>query len=76
MAKRAVGLKTCRYDAIGTAFAGLPFIFVGHNQKIGWGITQAGSDAEDLYILTESGDGYTVDGSTKAFDIRAFDMMM
>lgn len=63
-----------RYNAIGTAFAGLPFIFVGHNQKVGWGMTQAGSDVQDLYILTPSGDGYTLDGSTKAFETRALDM--
>lgn len=64
-----------RYNAIGTAFAGLPFIFVGHNQKIGWGINQAGSDVQDLYILTTSGDGYTLDGSTKAFETRALDVV-
>ena len=59
-----------RYEAIGTAYAGLPFIFVGHNRKIGWGMSQAGSDVQDLYVLTASGDGYTLDGATKAFETR------
>ena len=67
------GIVVYRYNAIGTAFAGLPFIFVGHNEKIGWGMTQAGSDVQDLYVLAKSGDGYTLDGSTKAFETRALD---
>ena len=69
MANRGCG--TCSYNAIGTAFAGLPFIVVGHNEKIGWGMTQAGSDVQDLYILTTNGDGYTLDGAAKAFETSA-----
>ncbi len=37
-------------------------------------MTQAGSDVQDLYVLTKSGDGYTLDSSTKAFETRALDV--
>ena len=37
-------------DVIGASFPGTPGIVIGHNQHIAWGITNAVSDVEDLYI--------------------------
>src|SRR5260221_829785 len=37
-------------DVIGVSFPGAPGIVIGHNQYIAWGITNAISDVEDLYI--------------------------
>jgi penicillin amidase len=37
-------------DAIGASFPGAPGIVIGHNQYIAWGVTNAVSDIEDLYI--------------------------
>ena len=37
-------------DAIGASFPGTPGIVIGHNQYIAWGVTNAPSDIEDLYI--------------------------
>ncbi len=37
-------------DVIGASFAGSPGIIIGHNQQIAWGITNAVSDVQDLYI--------------------------
>ncbi|HYF63284.1 MAG TPA: penicillin acylase family protein, partial [Herpetosiphonaceae bacterium] len=34
----------------GAAFPGVPGVLIGHNERIGWGITNAGIDAQDLYI--------------------------
>ncbi len=37
-------------DVIGASFPGTPGIVIGHNQYIAWGLTNAISDVEDLYI--------------------------
>jgi len=37
-------------DVIGASFPGTPTIVIGHNQHIAWGLTNAISDIEDLYI--------------------------
>jgi penicillin amidase len=37
-------------DVIGASFPGSPGIIIGHNQYIAWGMTNAVSDVEDLYI--------------------------
>ncbi|HKF36137.1 MAG TPA: penicillin acylase family protein [Ktedonobacteraceae bacterium] len=37
-------------DVIGASFPGAPGIVIGHNRYIAWGITNAISDVEDLYI--------------------------
>src|SRR5215471_652704 len=37
-------------DVIGVSFPGTPGIVIGHNQFIAWGLTNAVSDVEDLYI--------------------------
>lgn len=37
-------------DVTGVSFPGSPGIIIGHNQHIAWGVTNAISDIEDLYI--------------------------
>lgn len=37
-------------DVAGASFPGAPGIVIGHNQYIAWGLTNAVSDIEDLYI--------------------------
>jgi penicillin amidase len=37
-------------DVIGASFPGTPGIVIGHNQHIAWGLTNAVSDVQDLYI--------------------------
>ncbi|HLX59424.1 MAG TPA: penicillin acylase family protein [Ktedonobacteraceae bacterium] len=37
-------------DVIGASFPGAPGIVIGHNQRVAWGLTNAVSDVEDLYI--------------------------
>ena len=34
----------------GVSLAGVPLVLVGHNDRIGWGITLAYTDAEDLFV--------------------------
>ncbi|HVB25284.1 MAG TPA: penicillin acylase family protein [Ktedonobacteraceae bacterium] len=37
-------------DVVGASFPGAPGVVIGHNKHIAWGVTNAISDVEDLYI--------------------------
>jgi penicillin amidase len=37
-------------DVVGASFPGVPGIIIGHNRYVAWGVTNAVSDVEDLYI--------------------------
>jgi len=43
-------LKSGNFDVAGVTLPGLPFVVVGHNQRIGWGFTNVGPTVEDDYI--------------------------
>jgi penicillin amidase len=38
------------HDVVGASFPGAPGIIIGHNRYVAWGVTNAVSDVEDLYI--------------------------
>jgi penicillin amidase len=38
------------YNVVGVTLPGVPFVIVGHNQRIAWGITNLGADVEDVYL--------------------------
>jgi penicillin G amidase len=39
-------------DAAGVTLPGLPYVIVGHNQRIAWGFTNVGPTVEDVYVET------------------------
>jgi len=41
---------TGSFDVAGVTLPGIPFVIVGHNQRIGWGFTNVGPTVEDDYI--------------------------
>lgn len=45
-----VGLHGGRFDTTGFSFPGLPFVIVGQNRRIAWGITNLNADVQDLYL--------------------------
>jgi len=55
------------FNAIGVSFPGVPFVIIGHNESIAWGITNSGADVQDLYIekLNSSKDMYLDKGEWK-----------
>jgi penicillin amidase len=57
-------LRCGNYDVAGVTLPGLPFVIVGHNQRIAWGFTNVGGTVEDLYIETfnSAGEYKTPDG--------------
>jgi len=43
--------------AIGITAPGIPYVLIGHNDRVAWGQTTAVSDAQDLYVEKPAGDG-------------------
>src|SRR5713101_1827379 len=43
-------LKTPQHEIVGGTVAGSPFILVGHNERIAWGLTTTTADVEDLFV--------------------------
>jgi penicillin amidase len=37
-------------DAIGVTVPGTPFVILGHNARVAWGMTNTGADVQDLFI--------------------------
>ncbi len=50
-------IKTGNYDVAGVTLPGVPFVIVGHNQRIGWGFTNVGPTVEDDFIEEFSAQG-------------------
>ncbi|HKS77213.1 MAG TPA: penicillin acylase family protein [Terriglobales bacterium] len=50
-------LRSGNYDVAGVTLPGMPFVVVGHNQRIAWGFTNVGATVEDLYIETFNAEG-------------------
>jgi penicillin amidase len=44
-----IGLHGAGYDEVGFSFPGMPFLAIGHNRRIAWGITNLCADVQDLY---------------------------
>ncbi|HEY6181053.1 MAG TPA: penicillin acylase family protein, partial [Terriglobales bacterium] len=57
-------LKSGTMDVLGVTLPGLPYVLVGHNQRIAWGFTNVGGTVEDVYIETfnDKGQFLTPDG--------------
>jgi penicillin G amidase len=45
-----VHLKAPGLDVAGVALPGVPCVILGHNQRIGWGVTNLQFDVQDLYV--------------------------
>src|ERR1700733_15152275 len=43
-------LKSGTLDAAGVTLPGMPYVIVGHNQRIAWGFTNVGPTVTDVYI--------------------------
>ncbi|MBV9669557.1 MAG: penicillin acylase family protein, partial [Acidobacteriales bacterium] len=37
-------------DVIGVTLPGMPYVLVGHNERIAWGFTNLGPDVQDLFV--------------------------
>ena len=37
-------------NVAGVTIPGIPFIVIGHNERIGWGLTNVGADVQDFFV--------------------------
>ncbi|MBK1616962.1 hypothetical protein CKO42_00560 [Lamprobacter modestohalophilus] len=61
------------YQVAGVALPGVPWILIGHNADLAWGITAAAADTQDLFLERVSEDGTRVlrpDGSWEPIAVR------
>ena len=49
--------KPGNFDVAGVTLPGVPFVIVGHNQRIGWGFTNVGPTVEDDFIEEFNAEG-------------------
>lgn len=45
-----IHLLAAGLDVIGVSIPGTPFVVLGHNARIAWGVTNTGADVQDLYV--------------------------
>ena len=65
-------IKGDRLDSIGATFPGLPFVVIGKNRDISWGMTNLMADTQDIYlekINPLNRNQYEVDGEYKDMTI-------
>jgi len=65
-------LKSGGLDVAGVTLPGMPYVVMGHNQRIAWGFTNVGGTVEDVYIETfnAAGQFLTPDGWKDAIHRR------
>ena len=50
-------LRAGALDVAGVTLPGMPYIFMGHNQRIAWGFTNVGPTVTDVYVENFNGQG-------------------
>jgi penicillin amidase len=50
-------LRSENFDVAGITLPGMPYVIVGHNQRIAWGFTNIGPTVEDVYVETFNPNG-------------------
>lgn len=57
-------------DVRGASFPGVPFVVIGANKKVAWGITNSFADTMDLYIEKLTEGGYETEGGPRELEFR------
>jgi penicillin G amidase len=50
-------LKAGNFDVAGVTLPGMPYVIVGHNQRVAWGFTNVGPTVADAYVETFNAEG-------------------
>ncbi len=63
-------IKAGDLDVAGATVPGLPFVVLGHNARIAWGMTSTHTDIQDLFVEQLEADGklYRAPGGAKPFE--------
>lgn len=67
---RAVS-PACPFDVAGFSFAGFPAIWVGHNEKLAWGVASLRADTADLFYDVLRDDETFIDDEWRPLTIRS-----
>ncbi len=65
-----VHLSTPEWSVAGASAVGAPGVAVGHNDAVGWGVTNSGADVVDLYLEQDA--VFSLDGDRPA-DVRVLE---
>ena len=65
-----MGIHGGGYDVTGMSIAGIPAIAIGVNRRLAWTLTTGGTDNNDIYLESVSGDQYAFGGALRDFDCR------
>ena len=60
----------CPFEVAGATFSGVPGVFLGHNDRVAWGLTTMYADVSDLYVEQVDGDRYLYDGRWVEMSVR------
>ena len=64
-------IDTPNHVLAGATAPGVPFLVIGHNEKIAWTFTTTGADVQDIFIETPAGAGqYQTPDGPKPFTVR------
>jgi penicillin amidase len=68
-----VRIVTPEGDRVGGTLAGQPYVMIGHNGNVAWGLTTTHADTQDLFVeklVDGAADSYIAPDGPRAFDIR------
>lgn len=65
-----IHLTSGDFDVAGVSLPGVPFVIVGHNQRIAWGFTNLGPAVTDLYVEQVKDDQYLTAQGWKPLEHR------
>lgn len=65
-----IHVKSPSLECIGASFPGIPGCVLGHNKFISWGVTNAMTDIQDLYIMQGNETHYKYQGEMRPYGIR------
>ncbi len=65
-------LEAPNFKVAGGTMPGIPFVLVGHNGQVAWGVTTTHADTQDLFIehVVDDGINYETPDGPRAFAIR------
>lgn len=69
---RQTSIDCPEYSVAGLSVPGIPFILVGHNRHLAWGLTSGVADTDDVvFVRLKENDAtkYVVDGVERSFDV-------
>jgi len=69
----AAHIKTNDLDVIGVTMPGMPYVLIGQNRTIAWGITNTQADGTDFYVetLNEEKTQYLYEGEWKPLEVSS-----